>query len=236
MESPVKEVLTDQAEGLRRLMASSPGRLVAVVGSGPAVGVTSVTLNLAAALMLEGKDALVLDEHRATPPDSSRRDGRLVLVDTLLDADGLLSPLALRADNILVVLQPSTESITASYALIKRLRHVQGLKRLRVMVNNVTNMEDAQRILANLNDTGSRYLALTLESAGLVRSDLRLVQARRLNLTVVEAFRTSPAAIDFQKIAADLLNWPWRVPGGCPPSGVAGAMTRYQFSSVLEMN
>ena len=56
----MKQVIADQADGLRRLMAGSNGRLVAVVGSGPAVGATTVTLNLAAALMQQGKDVLLL--------------------------------------------------------------------------------------------------------------------------------------------------------------------------------
>jgi flagellar biosynthesis protein FlhG len=202
-------MMTDQADGLRHLMARSPGCLLAVVGSGPAVGVTSVTSNLAAALVQQGKDVLLHDEHRGAAPTIAQRKGRLMLIDAVLDPQGALSPLAAQADSVLVVLQPNAASIKASYACIKKLHYAHALQRVRVLLNYATDASQAQRILSNLALTSGRYLALTLEPAGWVRADPRLVQARRLNLTVVEAFQTSPAAIDFRQIATDLLRWPW---------------------------
>lgn len=206
----MRKVVSDQADGLRHLMANSPGQMLAVVGGNPAVGVTSVTLNLAAALAQQGKEVLLLDERRAPPPTPAQRQGRLLLIDAQLDAQGALSPLAAQADNVLVVLQPNAASIKASYACIKGLHYAHALQRVRVLVNFATDASQAQRILANLAHASGRYLALALESAGWVRVDPRLAQARRLNLTVVEAFQTSPAALDFRQIASDLPHWPWR--------------------------
>ncbi|TAM54015.1 MAG: MinD/ParA family protein [Paraburkholderia sp.] len=57
----VKQV-TDQAEGLRRLLAKSGSRVVAVTGGPVGVGCTSTVVNLAAALAALGKDVLVIDE------------------------------------------------------------------------------------------------------------------------------------------------------------------------------
>lgn len=235
-ETTVRKVVTDQADGLRRLMASSPGRLVAVVGSGSAVGVTSVTLNLAAALVQQGKDVLLLDERSGSQSTHAQRKGRLMLIDAVLDKEGALSPLAAQADTVLVVLQPNAASITASYACIKRLHYAHALQRVRVLVNYATDAAEAQRILTNLARTGSRYLALALEPAGCVRADPRLAQARRLNLTVVEAFQTSPAAMDFRQIASDLLQWPWRSPGGRAPSLLPGVTVSHEANHVLEMH
>lgn len=232
----MRKVMSDQADGLRRLMGGSPGRLVAVVGAGPAVGATSVTLNLAAALVQQGKEVLLLDERSGSQSSPAQREGRLVLIDTVLDKEGALSPLAAMADNVLVVLQPNAASIKASYACIKRLHYAHALQRLRVLVNYATDAAEAQRILTNLAHAGSRYLALALEPAGCVRADPRLAQAQRLNLTVVEAFQTSPAAVDFRQIATDLMQWPWRPPGGRAPSLVAALTASSETSSVLEMH
>lgn len=231
----VMNVVTDQADGLRRLMASKPGRLVAVVGSEPAVGVTTVTLNLAAALAQQGKEVLLLDERSGPQSTEAQRKGKLVLIEAVLDRAGALSPLAAQADNVLVVLRPNVASITSSYACIKKLHHAHALQRLRVLVNCATDAAEAQRILANLAHTGSRYLALALEPAGCVRADPHLAQAQRLNLTVVEAFQTSPAAMDFSQIASDLLQWPWRQQGGCASSRIAGVTSSNEANPVLEM-
>jgi flagellar biosynthesis protein FlhG len=216
-EFTVKQVMADQADGLRRLMAGSAGRLVAVVGSGPAVGATSVTLNLAAALTQLGKDVLLLDERSAAPPTPALRQGRLVLIDAVIDKDGALSPLAVQADHVFIVLQPNVASITAAYACIKRLCHAHALQRMRVLVNHAGGAVEAQRIMSNLVWTGSRYLAVALEPGGCVRADPRLPQAQRLNLTVVEAFPMSPSAMDFCRIAQDFLYSPRQSKGGYAP-------------------
>ena len=59
------EGLSDQAEGLRRLLVRPSLRVVTVVGARPGLGATSVVVNLAAALVRAGKQVLVLDENLA---------------------------------------------------------------------------------------------------------------------------------------------------------------------------
>jgi flagellar biosynthesis protein FlhG len=56
------KVFTDQAEGLRRLLARSGSRVLAVTGGSNGVGCTTTVVNLAAALAEQGKDVLVIDE------------------------------------------------------------------------------------------------------------------------------------------------------------------------------
>ena len=53
---------SDQAEGLRRLLARSGSRVIAVTGGSAGVGATTTVVNLAAALAQQGKDVLVIDE------------------------------------------------------------------------------------------------------------------------------------------------------------------------------
>jgi flagellar biosynthesis protein FlhG len=218
----MKNVMTDQADGLRRLMASSSGRLVVVLGGDSSIDVASVTRNLAAALVRQGKEVLLLDEYGGAPSNDVQREGRLVLVNAMLNKEGALSPLAAQADHILVALQPNAASITQAYACIKRLHQAHALQRLRVLVNGATDAAEAQRILTNLAQTANRYLSLALEPAGWVRADPFIAQAKRLNLTVVEAFQTSPAAMDFCQIATDLLNWPSPMAKGRKPALLSG--------------
>lgn len=202
----------DQAHGLRCLMGKGPERLVAVVGSSPGVGATSVARNLAAALMQQGKDALVLEESGHGQRVHERQAGRVVLMDAALNEQGALSPLALKADHVLIVLQPSAESITAAYVCIKTLHRAHALRHLRVLVNFSSDVAHAQRIILNLATTTRRYLAIELESAGSVVADPQLAKAQRLNSTAVEASRISPAAVQLRSIAAELLRWPMPAP------------------------
>jgi flagellar biosynthesis protein FlhG len=207
-----KDSVTDQADGLRRLMVASPGRRVAVVACEGAAGFTR---NLAAALLQERRDVLLVDERdtASAPGEVPENEGRLMLIHAVLDMNGALSPLAFRADHILVVLRPHAASIKASYACIKGLRSIHALQRLRVLVDGAADAAEAQRILANLAEAGRRYLSLSLESGGWVRADPHLALSQGLHATVVDAFAGSPAAMDYRQVARNLLQWPQRQTG-----------------------
>lgn len=59
------ERITDQAEGLRRLLVRASARVVTVAAARTGLGATSLVVNLATALAQAGKDVLVLDESPA---------------------------------------------------------------------------------------------------------------------------------------------------------------------------
>jgi len=60
------KLVADQADGLRRLLAHTPTRVVAVAAMDPGGSATEAAMNLGAALVHQGKDVLVLDEHGGT--------------------------------------------------------------------------------------------------------------------------------------------------------------------------
>ena len=235
------KVVSDQAEGLRRLMASQAGRVeragrqLVVVDTEPRRGVSNTTLNLAAALTQQGQDVLLLNEHDGALSTALQRDARLVLIDALLDKEGALSPVAARADHVVVVVQANAAAITQAYLCIKRLHYAHAFQRMRVLVSGAADAAEAQRILANLAQTGSRYLAVALEPAGWVRADPLHSQAQRLNLVVVDAFQASAAARDFRQIASDLLQWPCQLERVQMPSLPAGAAARGDARPVVNM-
>jgi flagellar biosynthesis protein FlhG len=230
--------VVDQAEGLRRLLSPPATRVVAVAGIGRGEGATTVATGLAAALSVQGREVLVLDEHapraasaaaalgesavevRPMSPLADEHDfdprswspGGVVIVDAALDGEGRLSPLAQSADDLLLVLRPRAASITAAYAGIKRLHYAHGLQQARFLVNAAPDERGAQQIMGNLAAAGSRYLAVSLSPAGWVHADPHLDDARRLGRTVVEAFPASPAALDLRRVASALLHWPVLTP------------------------
>ena len=59
----LSERVTDQAEGLRRLLVRASTRVFTVAAARTGMGATSVVVNLATALAQAGKDVLVLDEN-----------------------------------------------------------------------------------------------------------------------------------------------------------------------------
>ena len=225
----MQQLVLDQADGLRRLMAASTARRIALVDVAPGAGACSVALNLAAALMQQGRDVLLLDERSGPQQAPPARGGRLVLIDAVPGSDGALSPLAAGADHILVVCAATTDAITKTYLCIKKLHYAHALANLRVLVNEVADPAQAKCLLANLAATGSRYLGMALEPAGFVRADPFLAQARRLNLTVVQAFKASAAAQDFLQIASSLVTWPCVAAAGHAPLPHPGQMAGHEL-------
>ena len=51
---------------MRRLLAHTPTRVIAIAGRARGGGATAATMNIGAALVQQGKDVLVLDEHGGT--------------------------------------------------------------------------------------------------------------------------------------------------------------------------
>lgn len=204
----VENIVTDQADGLRRLMAGKTGKQLAVVDCDPDRGLSGLCRNLAAAFRQQGQEVLPLTEHDGPQPMPSERQGRLTLIDAALDSEGALSPSAARSDHVLVAFQANAASITRAYLCIKNLHHAHALQRIRVLVYGAADAAEARQVLSNLSTTGRRYLAVTLEPAGWIRADRFLAQARGLDMSVVDAFPASPAACDFRQIASKLLQWP----------------------------
>ncbi|WBY00585.1 flagellar biosynthesis protein FlhG [Ramlibacter tataouinensis] len=202
-------LVLDEHGGARSASAacSEPAR-----ASWPEVAAQSVSLAAAAGRAWGAVPVLAAQPDRMPAALDPRRAiaGRIALVDAALDEHGRLSPLARRADDVLVVLQPQPHSLQAAYARIKALHHAHALLQLRILLTQAGDAAESDRICGNLVRTGGRYLAMALEPAGCIRADAQLPQAQRLGLGVVQAFPAAPSAADLRRIAAELLHWPVR--------------------------
>lgn len=276
--------VTDQAEGLRRLLARRPLRVVTLLGAQRGAGVTTAAINLAAGLCHHGKRALVIDEYAGTTDPVSGTtsfadivegrvlledafaahadhqsvtvlaagdtrldhlsgeqqiaaldgDADLVVIDARLDETGTLSPLAASAHDIVVVMGADATSLTGAYGLIKRLHFQHANQQFRLLFNRVAHPADAQGIYQNLSGVATRYLGISLTPAGVVSRDAdRISRAAALGASVVAAFPSAPAAIDYRRIAADMLHWPWRPIPARPSTGSGMAMASESLTERL---
>ena len=126
-----------------------------------------------------------------------------MLVDGELDGDDRLPVCALEDGAIIIQLTAGAESIKAAYCLIKRLGGTLGRRSFGILV---TQCEEAQarRVYANLAQTSSRYLAVTLHFMGSIPADDHLSRAARLGRSVIEAFPLAMASAAFRRIAGQL--------------------------------
>jgi flagellar biosynthesis protein FlhG len=139
---------------------------------------------------------------------TSEEPADVVLVDTSLDHPLHFSPLALAAHETVIVVSPSSESITEAYALIKKVRLAYARENFRILVSRVSGLHEGRAIYRNFAEvTRSRGIA-RLEFAGCVPNDPQVAQARRLRQATIELYPEAQAAKAYRAIAGQLPNWP----------------------------
>ena len=140
----------------------------------------------------------------------------VILVDASGDYPLGFSPLGLVAGETVIVMSPTSTSITDAYALIKKVSLGYARRNYRVLVNGVRSPGEARAIFANIaRVTHSRRFA-RLGFAGSVPLDMHLRQAANLCQPVISLFPQAAAAKAFHHLACDLLGWPLpdQEPGG----------------------
>ncbi|HWI83351.1 flagellar biosynthesis protein FlhG [Ramlibacter sp.] len=143
----------------------------------------------------------------AARPDFNPRalcPGGLIVIDVALDAAGQLSPLARLADDLVVVMQPLAASITATYAGLKRMQYIHALQTFQFLVANAASEQQAEVVIANVVNTSSRFLAVSLKPLGWIPADALVGDAGRRHQTVCEAHPGSAAACAFRRVARAL--------------------------------
>ena len=257
---------SDQAEGLRRMLAGPKPRIISLVSAVGSAEKASVLLNLASSLTRAGSAVLLLDAcspsnalaqrlgvaRAATliqvarqerglnevaqrtaqgfsvatlareslkaslqDADQARRlanafgvlagQSDIMLVDAELDADDGFPVPAMQRGEIVVQVANSGSSITAAYAIIKRLAGLLGRRSFGILVTGANETEAAQ-VYANMAQAASRYLAVPLTATGWVPADDELRRATDLGRAVVDAFPLAGAAVAFRRLAGHFVN------------------------------
>jgi flagellar biosynthesis protein FlhG len=111
------------------------------------------------------------------------------------------------AGEMILLVGPDAQAMTASYRLIKRMLAGCGSRRIHVLVNRAHSPTHAGRIFGNLSATSSRFLKLPLESVGCIPDDECMARAARLRQMVIEAFPEAGCARALGDCAATLSRW-----------------------------
>jgi flagellar biosynthesis protein FlhG len=160
--------------------------------------------NVASMSKLRGKAAQRLDMHEerrlAKTFDVLVKQTGIVIVDGEFGPDNSFPVAAMAQAEIVVQVSTSAASITAAYALIKRLAQQLGRRPFGIIVTNASEAE-AKVVYDNMASAASRYLAVQLTSMGAVPADEYLHRAARLGRAVVDAFPLAGASVAFRQLA-----------------------------------
>ncbi|MES3025516.1 MAG: antiactivator of flagellar biosynthesis FleN protein [Pseudomonadota bacterium] len=141
--------------------------------------------------------------HLAKAFDVLVRQSGIVLVDGEFGADDQFPLAVMDSAEIVVQVSPGAASITAAYALVKRLSQHLGRRPFGILVTGASETE-AKVVYDNMSCAASRYLAVQLTSMGSVPADEYLHRAARLGRAVVDAFPLAGASVAFRRLAGRL--------------------------------
>jgi len=141
-------------------------------------------------------------------PIPAQLPGRTRLADCVLVNNAATRPFAWtgehEAHERLIVLSRGSASITAAYALVKRLS-AQGMqRRFQVLVNRVASEAEARLIHRNIASVAQGHLDVRLDLAGFIPADAALARAAALRRSVLDLEPDAPSARAFRRLAESL--------------------------------
>jgi flagellar biosynthesis protein FlhG len=131
----------------------------------------------------------------------------VVLVDAAADGNSVCASLS-GDEPLLLVLNPTANGITESYALLKQMAAHNGRQAFDILVNKARNGQEARAVFDNMSQVAQRHLQVRLAYLGNIPQDDRLLRATQLSRPVVEAFPAAPSACAFAELARNLMLLP----------------------------
>ena len=99
---------------------------------------------------------------------------------------------------------PDPTAITDAYALMKLLSTSYHEKHFNLVVNMVSNEDEALDVYRKLSIVSNRYLDISIDYLGSIPSDQQMSEAIRKQQAIVELFPNSTSAAAFHALAKRL--------------------------------
>ena len=182
-------VLTGQRTLQEVQIEVSPGLRLIPGGSGVA---ELATLSLA-------QHARLIAELRAIETDSD-----FMIIDTAAGIAGNVIGLLKAVSEAIIVTTPDPTALVDAYATIKLMHQAATDTPIRIIVNDVVELGDADRVFKQLRTTTARFLNRDIEFLGTIPHDSELIEAVREQRPVVQYAPDTPASRALRLIARHL--------------------------------
>lgn len=136
--------------------------------------------------------------------DSLNIDFDFLLIDTEAGISENVTYFNTAAQEIILVTTPDPTSITDAYALMKLLSTRYHEKHFNLVVNMVSNEEEALDVYRKLSIVSNRYLDISIDYLGSIPSDRQMSEAIRKQHAIVELFPNSISSAAFNALAERL--------------------------------
>ncbi len=140
--------------------------------------------------------------------DSMHNEFDIVLIDTEAGISENVTYFNTAAQEILVVTTPEPTAITDAYALMKLLSNQYHEKHFNLIVNFISDEEEALDVYRKLTMVANRYLDISIDFMGSIPKDKQMVDAIRKQQVMVELYPESKTSLAFESLARNLMQEP----------------------------
>jgi flagellar biosynthesis protein FlhG len=132
----------------------------------------------------------------------------ILLIDTAAGISSNVMYFNAMAHEVLVVVSSEPTSITDAYALIKILSIRYDVKHFKLLVNMVSDIQEAHEVYRQLKMVSERFLDITIEYIGHVTYDKNVGRGVRQQKAVCDLYPDTPASRCFGSLAVKLCQVP----------------------------
>jgi flagellar biosynthesis protein FlhG len=132
----------------------------------------------------------------------------ILLIDTAAGISSNVMYFNAIAQEVLVVVSPEPTSITDAYALMKILSIRYGVKHFKLLVNMVSDIQEAHEVYRQLKLVAERFLDIAIEYIGHVSYDKNITRGVRQQKAVCDLYPDTQASRCFNSLAVKLCQLP----------------------------
>lgn len=144
-----------------------------------------------------------------------KEDIDFLIVDTAAGISDMVLSFCRAAQDVVMVVCNEPTSIADAYAEMKVLSNDYGVKKFKIIGNNLHTLDEGKIMFQKLSAVCGRFLNVTMELVACVPADPNLRKAIRQRSCAVELYPQSPASKIFKLLASRVSVWPVpEIPGG----------------------
>lgn len=139
---------------------------------------------------------------------SLKVDVDYLIVDTAAGISDMVLSFCRAAQDVLMVVCNEPTSIADAYAQMKVLSRDYGVKKFKIIGNQMHSMDEGKIMFQKLVMVAERFLDTTLELVACIPVDVNMRKSIRQRSCVVDLYPSSPASRAFKTLASRVTTWP----------------------------
>jgi flagellar biosynthesis protein FlhG len=149
---------------------------------------------------------LSLDQHARLIAElrAIETDSDFMIIDTAAGIAGNVIGILKAVAEVIIVTTPDPTALVDAYATIKLMHQAATDTPIRIVVNDVVELGDAERVFKQLRTTTARFLQRDIDYLGTIPHDSELIEAVREQRPVVQYAPETPASRALRLIARHL--------------------------------